>query len=243
MDELITLTCPSCGGKLQVGKNTLVLKCQHCGIEHLVHRSGDVISLESFARCPKCGRNDRVEKVTSVIRSQSSVSSLIHSLSPPKKPNIKYPRVIPLEKRNLVFIFGTILIIPFGFLFFSCLFCGVLFDIDREETFLFSSELGTLIILSLPMIIGIILIIIYFAGREKTKEINDKIMKQNVIEKESCEKENQRLQREWQLALDIWEKLYYCYRDDVIFLPDKADYGTADKMNEFIDILMPKHDR
>ena len=49
MGELITLTCPSCGGKLQVSPNTSVLICQHCGIEHLVRRDSGGVSLESVS--------------------------------------------------------------------------------------------------------------------------------------------------------------------------------------------------
>ena len=73
MKDFITLTCPSCGGKLLVGANTSVLVCEHCGIEHLVRREKNEIILESFARCPKCGRNDKVEKVSSILKSHQQV--------------------------------------------------------------------------------------------------------------------------------------------------------------------------
>src|SRR3972149_3498937 len=71
MPDLISLVCPSCGGKLQVSPNATSLTCQHCGNEHLVKHEAGAITLEAYARCPKCGRNDKSEKVTAVIASHS----------------------------------------------------------------------------------------------------------------------------------------------------------------------------
>jgi predicted RNA-binding Zn-ribbon protein involved in translation (DUF1610 family) len=71
MEDIVQLTCPSCGGKLNVNPHSTLLTCQHCGTEHIVRREGNAISLESFARCPRCGRNDRAEKVSAIINSQT----------------------------------------------------------------------------------------------------------------------------------------------------------------------------
>jgi predicted RNA-binding Zn-ribbon protein involved in translation (DUF1610 family) len=71
MPDLISLICPSCGGKLQVSTNATSLTCQHCGNEHLVKHEAGAITLEAYARCPQCDRNDKSEKVTEVIASQS----------------------------------------------------------------------------------------------------------------------------------------------------------------------------
>lgn len=96
MEELITLSCPSCGGELEVNANTSVLKCRYCGTEFLVRRDHGAVSLESYARCPKCGRNDRVEKVTAILRSQPEGSGLAKSLAPPERPSpLPKPQLIP----------------------------------------------------------------------------------------------------------------------------------------------------
>jgi len=96
MGELITLSCTSCGGELEVNPNTSILKCHYCGAEHLVRREGAEVSLESFARCPKCGRNDRVEKVTAILRSQPAGSGLAESLAPPERPSPRSkPQLLP----------------------------------------------------------------------------------------------------------------------------------------------------
>lgn len=81
MGDLITLSCPACGGKLEISPNTLTLKCQYCGTEHMVHREYGSVMLEAFARCPVCNRNDRSEKLTGI-----QALTLVQRLSPPKMP-------------------------------------------------------------------------------------------------------------------------------------------------------------
>ena len=69
-EYFITLQCPNCGGNLEIGRNISEYKCVHCGIEHIVKHGASGITLEAFARYPVCGRNDKAEKVSSILRSQ-----------------------------------------------------------------------------------------------------------------------------------------------------------------------------
>lgn len=45
MSGFITLTCPSCGGKLKITKDIERFACAHCGTEHLVTRGDGIVSL------------------------------------------------------------------------------------------------------------------------------------------------------------------------------------------------------
>jgi DNA-directed RNA polymerase subunit RPC12/RpoP len=45
VDNFITLTCPTCGGKLQITDDIERFACAHCGNEHIVKRGGGVITL------------------------------------------------------------------------------------------------------------------------------------------------------------------------------------------------------
>ncbi|NOT05083.1 MAG: hypothetical protein HOP27_10845 [Anaerolineales bacterium] len=45
MPEFATLSCPSCGAKLQIGNDLEKFACSHCGNEHVVKRGGGVISI------------------------------------------------------------------------------------------------------------------------------------------------------------------------------------------------------
>jgi predicted RNA-binding Zn-ribbon protein involved in translation (DUF1610 family) len=43
--DFITLSCPNCGGKLEVGLDMQRFTCKYCGLEHLVRHEGNSISL------------------------------------------------------------------------------------------------------------------------------------------------------------------------------------------------------
>lgn len=45
MTDFVTLSCPSCGGKLEITKDIERFACAHCGQEHIVRRSGGIVSL------------------------------------------------------------------------------------------------------------------------------------------------------------------------------------------------------
>ena len=95
MDEITSLICPSCGAKLEIKPNQTTLVCTHCGNEHFIERRGGNIFLEAHAQCPICHRNDRVEKITSILRSQSKDSDLAKNLSSPNKPILQPEPEIP----------------------------------------------------------------------------------------------------------------------------------------------------
>jgi len=45
MADFVTLTCPNCGGKLEITNDIERFACSYCGTEHVVRRSGGVVSL------------------------------------------------------------------------------------------------------------------------------------------------------------------------------------------------------
>jgi DNA-directed RNA polymerase subunit RPC12/RpoP len=49
MGDFVTLTCPTCGGKLQITPYIDRFACTHCGNEHLVKRSEGVIAIQPLA--------------------------------------------------------------------------------------------------------------------------------------------------------------------------------------------------
>jgi len=46
MADYITLSCPSCGHKLQITNDIDRFACAACGNEHIVNRSGGIITLK-----------------------------------------------------------------------------------------------------------------------------------------------------------------------------------------------------
>jgi hypothetical protein len=53
MRDFIILTCPSCGGKSRITAETDRFACQYCGIENVVTRSGDIVSLAPLVEGPE----------------------------------------------------------------------------------------------------------------------------------------------------------------------------------------------
>jgi DNA-directed RNA polymerase subunit RPC12/RpoP len=49
MADFVTLTCPTCGGKLQITPDIDRFACTHCGNEHLVKRGQGVIAIQPLA--------------------------------------------------------------------------------------------------------------------------------------------------------------------------------------------------
>ncbi len=45
MPDFVTLSCPSCGGKLQITSDVERFACAHCGREHVVNRGAGIVSL------------------------------------------------------------------------------------------------------------------------------------------------------------------------------------------------------
>lgn len=46
MPDFVTLSCPSCGTRLQISNELSRFACSHCGNEHVVKRSGGIVSLD-----------------------------------------------------------------------------------------------------------------------------------------------------------------------------------------------------
>jgi len=49
MVDFVTLTCPTCGGKLEITKDIERFACGYCGVEHVVRRGGGIVSLIPIA--------------------------------------------------------------------------------------------------------------------------------------------------------------------------------------------------
>jgi len=45
MADFVTLSCPSCGGKLQITNDIERFACGYCGKEHIVKRGGGIVTL------------------------------------------------------------------------------------------------------------------------------------------------------------------------------------------------------
>ena len=236
--DFIPAVCPNCGGKLQENPGAETLVCQYCGTEHLVrHNINGALTLEAYARCPICQRNDRAEKVSAILHNQTArtegvvaqqrvvtgpggrihtqnvnvpvqttqMSDLARRLSPP---------VSPPNKTKPKISFTTLLLIGgISFLLFGI--CALISTLSN------SSSTGTVVSCTIiPLALSIVLLVVWFL----------RLRKSNTISKQAQSQPNDAY-KNWQQAYARWEKLYYCGRDDVIFLPgEKTSAPVADMM-------------
>ncbi len=77
--DLMPAVCPNCGGKLNVDPSFDTMTCQYCGTEHVIRRRLSGVSLEAYARCPLCKRNDQAEKVSAILKKQVSQSETMET--------------------------------------------------------------------------------------------------------------------------------------------------------------------
>jgi len=198
MPDLITMSCPSCGGKLQITNDIERFACAFCGTEHIVRRQGDAVNLESYARCPLCKRNDKVEKITSILRKEYKNSSLAISLArptwpenlakpvlkpkpdlPPKPELLQKPSLTPkpdfskkpsllIEKPKRLLLTIGIILFSSGYLVLSASIGTFIDEFNPEDTGVF---LVSFIIFITQIFIGLLL---FFLGFTATRKISPK---------------------------------------------------------------------
>ncbi len=272
MNDLITMECPNCGGNLTIGGNARILKCEHCGVEHLIRRDASGITLESYAHCPLCNRNDKAEKVTAIMRSQthntqgityqtqttqvkvgntyapvtrqvavptqtSQTSELAKQLTPPSQPT---------PNRNFTISDGTsskamksviVLLIIGGFLLLCplCLIVGLAQNLAQGQSNTLGSQLLGVLLFGLVALAPIGLGLWLFSKvvpRERQKNQEKKAVaaaRRQELQLKADEEVNR-----WQRAMERWNRLYYCERDDCIFLPGSDTYAPITQLKDYL---------
>ncbi len=76
MADFVSLTCPSCNGKLQINKDLSRFACGYCGTEFIVNRGGGVVSLSPVVEGLK-----RVERGVDRTASELAIVRLTREIS------------------------------------------------------------------------------------------------------------------------------------------------------------------
>jgi ribosomal protein S27AE len=78
MAKFVTLSCPTCGGKLEITEDIDRFACGHCGNEHIVKRLGAIVSIEPVvAELRKIGYGtDRTASELAINRLSKEISSI-----------------------------------------------------------------------------------------------------------------------------------------------------------------------
>ncbi|MBN2386216.1 MAG: hypothetical protein JXB85_04295 [Anaerolineales bacterium] len=274
MPDLISLTCPSCGGKLKVSKNASSLTCQHCGNDHLVKREADGgVMLEAYARCPVCGRNDKSEKVSAILAiqtqeisgveqkqqivtapdgrqkvvvhdvpfSRKQVTRLGQQLVPPAPPDPRrfppLPRPPSPPSRG-----GGVAVLVIGIVLLLSSVCCILASIPSFAASLeYYYDSSPLILGMASVVTGAILFLvggglvglgIFMTIRAGKPNPEARVRYQQQVL--AVQQEHKRIRQSYAQTMDRWDQLYYCTRDDCVFIPGKNTWAPVSRMKSYL---------
>jgi uncharacterized membrane protein required for colicin V production len=255
MRDFVTLTCPSCGGILEVLPNTLVFECDHCGNTHQVNREIQD-SIESSGHCPRCLKNDRTEKLSSILASHTHQleGNTVSETSYQDKDGNWYTtsstvpfsgtqtstlaqKLSPPSKPKLKSNYPAYSLASFieSLALLFALFCvgslslAIIMSIAILGQGLYNGSanaiLGGILGILVEIIIGAFLMVVY------TKKY---LPKQKEAKKQK-EAELKIEIGEWNNAMFRWDQLYYCYRDGIVFVPFEKQIIPINDLRAYIN--------
>ena len=248
MNDLLTLSCPSCGGQLSISAGDRIIKCDYCGRQHFIERDVYPLVQGSHTRCPQCGLNDRVERVSAIVDAQTQKT--IHAGPQEKEVNVgsiqqsrfgdksvthiemsslasqlaapEKPGPTPKLKKKpggCLLVLGIFSFLIAGFV--GLMLIGSLNEQNSPDT------VPILIFFLFFMITGVGLLIINSRNRRiKTEQYS---IMGAAIARENSEKEIG-----WRRAMEKWQASYYCHRDGCVFIPEENNWAPLSQINEFL---------
>lgn len=214
--------------------------------------------------CPKCQHDDMIRKVSAILDQEinkistnvpvtnvytdgngkahtyrtyeesktTQVSVLAQRLMPPNKPSagIDWGKGVK-GVSTLGKVIGVFLIV--GLISFLCI--GVLYSYQvlsnssevPQSTLIKAIVLFVIISLVVIAIIGLV----WFSSHGLLRRYGHNMSQKHAERKDIVE--NQEIPQ-WMHAMQRWDKLYYCDRDGVVFVPGEGTYAPVDRMINYI---------
>lgn len=245
MAQLTELKCPNCGAKLERVGDADQAMCPHCGAQLLIERKAVAVTPEAEALgCPLCRKVDRVQKVSAIYtsgvstgrfsgwsldsdadagivalsgRTQTEISKL---LSPPKEPSYTDSDGVCLFLFFLLFgvpVLGGLMLGGFGLamIYAAALVVGYV-DPQVGPAGVLLLAIASLLMGCLGLA-GVALFTRLMSKRGQHHRRRVAVMKAS-----------------WEQAMHRWGGLYYCGRDDGVFIPGETDLIPTTEMREFL---------
>ncbi len=234
MAELGELTCPNCGATLEAVAEEDQGVCPCCRTRLLFERKAVPAPQEAEPLvCPLCGNADGVQKVSAIYVSELSrgypggLSGARHTalsklLSPPTRPRSIDPRAHSIFKLG-VMLCG--LAVYLGI----CIFGGPALRVPPSEltrigmslgvtaaAIYFALIAGAMIIVGAPLIVGAVLV---YRGQKRIRGWEERL---------SFERGR------WERARSRWERMYYCARDEGVFIPGDTPLIPITQLRSFL---------
>ncbi len=107
MADFVSLTCPSCNGKLQIGKDLDRFACGYCGTEFVVNRGGGVVSLSPVVEGLK-----RVERGVDRTASELAIARLKKEISKTRTELHEHQDMRKQQREQMMVM--AVLLLPLG---------------------------------------------------------------------------------------------------------------------------------
>jgi predicted RNA-binding Zn-ribbon protein involved in translation (DUF1610 family) len=99
MPDIVTLSCPFCGGNLQIAQDIDRFVCGYCGSEHIVRRGGGIVSLAPVVEGLRNVQTgvDKTAAELAIVRLSTEIDALEEELAELRKMpfNEMYPPSLP----------------------------------------------------------------------------------------------------------------------------------------------------
>lgn len=206
-NEIIKLTCISCGGPLPINTNQAVVNCPYCANTYFV---SDI--LDQIVFCPLCRQSNKVEKVSSISKNHALYRALRLDIDDFPLPDYEYESD---DNAKMISLVGWLLVI------FPIILIQFFFVRLRQQPNQY------LIPIVITLVIGVLLLI---HSKNKLSLIKER-KEQHKKTRKALQELNQ---IEFNRLKPVHEKLYFCHRDRVIFLRESEDYAKAEQMRPYL---------
>lgn len=199
--------CLSCGGQMPINLNQSTAQCPFCGNVYFINNL-----LDQTPICPICNKNDRVVEAGSITKDDPKYKTLRFNIKdfylPDEEP------VLDDHSKTIGVLGWVMVIVPL-----------ILMQFFASR--LSNQSLGFLVPLGISIILGVGLFL--YAVNQYNSVKAKKAQQEKIHEalKELNKVEFNRLK-------PIYERLYYCRRDDKVFLPSEGDYSAPEEMRKYL---------
>jgi RNA polymerase subunit RPABC4/transcription elongation factor Spt4 len=247
MSDLIKLNCPFCGGKLEIPINSNKVTCLYCGQDSLIPGL-----VKSQSACPICGEKDQVQKVSGLVLSDPAFAQHLRAPDKPRIPSFdeylrtqqsSTPITATAQKKKPFGIFLFLALYSFGqaaylFILVLSLAYSQATDYLQDFNFLPFAIIGFIFFIALGVLFAVL------SGRAKRYNASLTSTPLSVAQvpltkteliRSNYEAMAQSRMQAWNLAMKKWELLYYCKRDNIVFIPGAADHAPIAGMLAYIN--------
>ena len=262
MANFISMICPNCGGKLKLDPSDTICVCEYCGTKHIIsdHHGGGL--LERYNQCPLCKRNDQVKAISGLISETGNDQRFQNPTPPPlaqpvKPTDASKPRISKYVITPLILILIISAIVSFMVVEqfqvaqeweTKSLKEGIPLDqyyyyadnaVIQKAAGTETLKLGIIGVLISLILLSVISWLIY---RGAIKYFNDPIridLYKNSLQ--DYEKDLHDYRKEFNNYTDecnLWEKLYYCQRDGIVYVPGTNTYTKPIELREYLHKLV-----